>query len=264
MGIGCTDRERDDVTFPGIHMNASSNRALKCAGYFGARLRAGRIGAPIGDAILIDPSRGLFAVGDSSDREPRAARRFMLKFSDILNDIAILSTNGIVPEQQLDALLSEIVDRTRKMLQEFPVKGTTTFTGVLILRTEQATKAMLFHAGDSLLLAYHPDNGVRWITEKNFWLFGKTREFYQVAIFDVTPGDRYLLATDGLQDLTPPEGKEIDAYIADLFREHPVEDIPDILIDSCDTKTLGKDDLALLTLAPDRPFPSCSGMILGE
>jgi hypothetical protein len=247
-----------------IEMNDRINSALKCAGYFGARLRAGKIGVQIGDAILIDPARGLFAVGDSSDRDPRAARLFMHKLSDILNDISILSTNGIVQDHQLDALMREIVDRSREMLQKSPSKGTTTFTGILLLRTEHSTKAMLFHTGDSVLLAFHPQKGIRKITENNFWLIGKVQEFYQVNIFDVIPGDRFLFATDGLQDLTPPEGKEFDAYIAELFREHPVEDIPDILIGNCDTKTVGKDDLALLALAPDRPFPSFSGIILGR
>jgi serine/threonine protein phosphatase PrpC len=244
-------------------MNDYSNSALESAGYYGARLRAGKRGSQIGDAILIDPARGFFAVGDSSDREPRAARRFMLKFSELLNSITILSTKGIVPVSQLEALMSEIVERSRQILLESVSQGTTTFTGTLILATEHATKALLFHTGDSILMAYHPQRGIRQITKKNFWLIGKVQEFYQVAVIDVILGDRFLLASDGLQDLIAPEGKQLDAYIADLFSQYPVQDIPDRLIGSCDTRTEGRDDLAVLALAPDRPFPDLCGILLG-
>lgn len=245
-------------------MNINNAQALKCAGCFGARLRVGKPGVPCGDAILIDPSRGFFAVGDSSDREPRAARRFMISFSDLLHDIPIPSVRDSVPEHALEDLMQTIIQRSRSMLEEEPIKGTTTFTGVLLFGTNPARKAMLFHAGDSVLLAWHPRNGVRWATQKNFWLIGKTRHFYQAALFDVAPGERFLLASDGLQDLTPPEGQGIEAYIAELCTTQAVEDIPDILLAVCDTKTLGRDDLALLALAPDRALPDAEAVIVAE
>ena len=246
-------------------MIESGNGSFKCAGFLGARLRPGRGGNPAmcGDSILIDPARGLFAVGDSSDREPRAARAFMRHFSELLDDISILPTGGVVEDDRLDAFITIIVDRSHRMMRELPLRGSTTFTGVLLVRTGRKRKALLLHAGDSILLAYRPGQGMRTVTEKNFWLIGKAREFYQTAVFDVSRGDRFLLATDGIQDLTPPAGKERDAYLAELFTRSGVEDIPDILIGSSDTKTAGTDDLAVLTLAPDRPFPDFDAIILG-
>lgn len=263
MGIGRREIERDYWNLPEIQMNDRSNSALKSAGYFGARLRAGKAGSQIGDAILIDPARGFFAVGDSSDREPRAARQFMLRFSELLDHIAILSTRGSIPEDRLEPLMVEIVDRSRQILRESLSKGTTTFTGILFVASGHATKALLFHTGDSVLLAFHPLHGLRQISEKNFWLIGKTREFYQVAILDVAPGERYLLATDGLHDLMAPGGTHLNDCIAEVFTRYPVHDVPDRLIGSCDTKTEARDDLALLALAPDRGFPSLCGILLG-
>jgi len=262
--MGGLQREPYAAYLPEIGMNVNRAQALRCAGYFGARLRAGKPLVPCGDAILIDPRRGFFAVGDSSDREPRAARRFMLSFSELLDDIPILASGAVVSEHQLEDVMQAIVQRSRTMLEEAPIKGTTTFTGVLLFGAEPARKAMLFHAGDSVLLAWHPRQGARWMTHKNFWLIGKTRHFYQAALFDVAPGERFLLASDGLQDLTPPAGQRIEVYLADLCATQAVEDIPDILLAGCDTKTFGRDDLALLALAPDRALPDAEAVILAE
>lgn len=243
------------------------SRAVKLAGLFGARLRAGNIGnvtAGVGDSILIDSARGFFAVGDSSGREPRAARMFMRHFADWLASFSVLSPDSAIADDLLDGLQEEIVSGSREMLRLFPFQGTSTFTGLLRFRTERRIRVILFHTGDSILFAYHPPNGVRRVTENNFWLLGKVREFYQVDFFDVNPGDRFLFATDGLRDLSPPEGKEFDEYLAELFRRHPVEEIPDILMDGCDTKTNEKDDLAILSLSPDEPFPKICEILLGE
>jgi hypothetical protein len=242
------------------------SRAVKFAGLFGARLRPGNIGdstAGVGDSILIDPARGFFAVGDSSDREPRAARMFMRTFSDLLADYSALSPNSSISDDLLSGLQEEIVARSRGMLRVFPFQGTSTFTGLLLLRTDRRIRAVLFHTGDSILFGYHPSYGIRRITENNFWLLGKVREFYQIHYFDVNLGERFLFATDGLQDLSPPDGNEFNGYLAELFCHYPVEDIPDVLVDRCDTKTDGKDDLAILSLAPDGPIPDACGIVLG-
>jgi len=241
-------------------------RAVKFAGLFGARLRAGNIGhgtAGVGDSILIDLAKGFFAVGDSSDREPRAARMFMSHFAGLLADFSVLSPDRAIPDDRLDGLQKEIVTRSREMLRLYPFQGTSTFTGLLLIRTDRRIRGILFHTGDSVLFACHPLNGIRRVTENNFWLLGKVREFYQVDSFDVDPGERFLLATDGLQDLSPPENKGFDEYLAELFRRHPVEDLPDILIDGCDMRKDQKDDLAFLSLAPDGPYPKACEILLG-
>ncbi len=247
-------------------MTLPENRVtIKLAGLCGARLRAGDIrnGGGVGDAILVHPAKGFFAVGDSSDREPGAARAFMTRFADFLDGFPVLSPDRKIPEDRLVGLEKEIVFGAQAMLREHPFRGTSTFTGLLLLATGRRMRAILFHNGDSILFAIRPLHGIRRITENNFWLLGKVREFYQVIFFDVNPGDRFLFATDGLQDLSPPEGRAFTEYLADLFSRHPVEDIPDVLIDCCDAKKGGKDDLAVLSLAPEGPFPNVREMVLG-
>ena len=242
------------------------SQGVKVAGLFGARLRPGNIGnssAGMGDSILIDPARGFFAVGDSSDREPRAARMFMRKFSDMLADYSALVPDSPIPDGLLDGLQKEIVLRSRGLLRVFPFQGTSTFTSLLLFKTDRRIRAVLFHTGDSILFGYHPSYGIRRITENNFWLLGKVREFYQIHYFDVNLGERFLFATDGLQDLSPPDGNEFNEYLVELFCRYPVEDIPDMLVDRCDTKKEGKDDLAILSLAPDGPVPDACGILLG-
>lgn len=265
-GMKYLKMERDHSDSQKMPLVNWRNRAVKFAGIFGARLRAGNIGngtAGVGDSILIDPARGFFAVGDSSDREPRAARMFMRHFSDLLAEFSVLTPDSVIADNLLDGLQKEVVSRSRGMLRDFPFQGTSTFTGLLLFRTDRRIRAVLFHTGDSVLFAYQQSYGIRRITENNFWLLGKVREFYQIHYFDVNPGERFLFATDGLQDLSPPDGKEFNEYLGDLFRRYPVEDIPDILIDCCDTKKDGKDDLAILSLAPDGPVPNVCELLLG-
>ncbi|MGZ3606551.1 MAG: SpoIIE family protein phosphatase [Syntrophales bacterium] len=265
-GMKYPKMERDHSDSEKMPLVNGGSKAVKFAGLFGARLRPGNIGnstAGVGDSILIDHARGFFAVGDSSDREPRAARMFMRKFSDLLADFSVLSPKSAISDDLLDSLQKEVVSRSCGMLRVFPFQGTSTFTGLLLFRTDRRIRAVLFHTGDSVLFGYHPSYGVRRITENNFWLLGKVREFYQIHCFDVNLGERFLFATDGLQDLSPPDGKEFNEYLVELFCRYPVEDIPDILIDSCDIKTEGKDDLAILSLAPDGPVPDACGILLG-
>lgn len=266
MRLESLDMEKHDSNTKELPWANECIRKVKVAGLFGARLRPGNIGngtAGVGDSILIDPARGFFAVGDSSDREPRAAWMFMRKFSDLLADYSVFSPNSTISDDLLDGLQKDIVSRSRGMLRVFPFQGTTTFTGLLLFRTDRRMRAVLFHTGDSVLFGYDPSYGVRRITENNFWLLGKVREFYQIHYFDVNLGERFLFATDGLQDLSPPDGKEFNEYLVELFCRYPVEDIPDILIDFCDIKTGGKDDLAILSLAPDGPVPDACGILLG-
>jgi len=234
----------------------SAERSIRIPGLLGTRLRAGDIGLAgknavgMGDAVLIDLAKGFFAVGDSSDRDPRAARMFMGYFSDAMKDMPYISSGAASADDRIDDWQHDIVSRSREVLRAFPFQGTTTFTGLLLLRTECRIRAVLFHAGDSVIFAYQPGKGIRRLTENNFWMLGKVREFYQVEFFDVGPGERFLFATDGLQDLLPPEGETLDRCISELFSKCSVEDIPDILIDCCDTPKEGKDDLAILSLAP--------------
>lgn len=242
------------------------SRAVKFAGLFGARLRSGNIGhspAGVGDTILIDLAKGFFAVGDSSDREPRAARVFMSQFSRLLADISVLSPRTVIPDDQLECLQTEIISRSSEMLRRESFRGTSTFTGLLLIRTDRRIRAVIFHAGDSVLYAYHPRSGIRRLTESNLWLIGKVREFYQIEFLDLEPGEKFLLATDGLHDLSPPVGKGLDEYLAELIRRHPVEDVPDILIDGCESCKSKRDDLALLVLAPDGPFPEACEILFG-
>jgi hypothetical protein len=240
------------------------DRSVRLAGILGARLRAGAIGngaAESGDAVLIDPERGFFAVGDSSDREPRTAGMFMRHFSGFLAGMSALS-HGVLTDDLIDALQREIVFRSRDMLRDFPFRGTTTFTGVLLFRTGCRTRGILLHAGDSVLFSHPPQKGLRRMTKNNFWLLGKTREFYQAEPFEVAPGERFLFATDGIRDMSPPDGRGLDAFLPELFRRCPVEDIPDALIDSCDVEKDGRDDLAVMSLAPDKPFPKGPAILL--
>jgi len=128
-------------------------------------------------------------------------------------------------------------------------------TGVLILPTEAGRQGLVLHTGDSLLLKC--DLGAREtqrITENNFWMVGRTRRFFQVEYVFLTERTRLLLATDGFSGLQAPESESGVAFVQRLFDEHPVEEVPDVLIDGYDLVERVRDDLALVSLDPSQIF----------
>lgn len=244
-------------------------RAVRCGGFLGARLRSGSLRPTeqrgVGDGILLDFGKGIFAVADSSDRNPSFSRRFLLRLSDALEGLPRLGTGDVCGEAEMAALKAEVEVRSATVLGEMssPTESCT-LTAVLILRTEAEWRGLVLHTGDSLLLQC--DLGgytVRRITESNFWMVGRTRRFFQVEYIPLTERSRLLLATDGFTGLRPPAAGTREDQVRQLFDEHPVEEVPDALIDGCDAVDRIRDDLALVSLEPAGIFFNDRRVLLG-
>ncbi len=206
----------------------------------------------MGDAVLLDPATGLFACGDSSDRGPWEAARFLREFGLVMERFRGEGPRGSRGADPWDELRSTLTGRIREMLATFPFQGTTTFTGFLLLKGYGESRGLLFHAGDSVLFSYSRKGGVRRLTEPNFWLLGKVRSLYQVDYFTWRRGDRLLMATDGVYDLKPPDHGGLEGCLEELLGRCPVEEVPDELIACGDGRREGRDDLALVAIDPDR------------
>ena len=94
-------------------------------------------------------------------------------------------------------------------------------------------------------------------------MVGRTRRFFQVEYIPLTERSRLLLATDGFTGLRLPAAGTREDRVRQLFDEHPVEEVPDALIDGCDAVDGIRDDLALVSLEPAGIFFNDRRVLLG-
>lgn len=230
-------------------------RDIRCPGFLGARVRPGTIRpdliSGVGDGILLDFARGFFAVSDSSDRDTSFSRSVLIRFSGLIEDIVESITNRNAEDDVFSGIRKELEERSVTLLREFTTKGSCTFTGVFLIRVGNDVRGILLHTGDSLLMRLDlTADCARTLTEGNFWMVGRTSAFFQSAEIQFASDTMILLATDGLDGLILPEETGRDRFMLDLFRAHPVEEIPDLLMTSQGECPGGRDDLALIALHP--------------
>jgi len=229
-------------------------RSVRCPGFLGARVRAGSTGAPqagVGDAILLHPGKGFFAVGDGSDRNPRAVRRVMERFVEMLDRLPGPLPERMYEKKEAADLRESVLLAAAMMIRDLYPSDGCTFTGVLLFHTEDSgLRGLLFHAGDSLLYRIDTESGeARRLTENNFWFLGRTDRFSQVEEIPLPASSRLLLATDGLATLLPP-GEANGTALGGICSRHPVEEVPDLLLERYDRPGKGLDDAAILCLDP--------------
>jgi len=241
-------------------------RSIKCPGLFGARFSAGTIRrepSGVGDSILINLRKGFLAIADSSDRNPCYARAFMEYFSEFLAGFPSLEFNRVQSSESFEDLQKSIISKSKTLLKNFYCYGSCAFTGLILIRTIRGMKAIVLHSGDTLLYVGYPGSKIRQITQTNFWLIGKTGDFFQAEIIEVAPLTRFLFMTDGFQCFAPAFGENPLARIEELIHKHPIEGVPDEIFDYCDIGQSGKDDFAIMTFNPNGIVPNLPQILIG-
>jgi hypothetical protein len=217
----------------------------------------------VGDGILIHPGKGFFAVGDGSDRNPRAIRRIMERFVGMLDGLPGPEAGRTYGGEEAAQLMESVLLAAAMLVRDLYPSDGCTFTGVLLFQGTGGPRGLLFHSGDSLLYRIDAGTGeVRRLTENNFWFLGRTDRFSQVEEIPLSVSSRLLLASDGLAALLAP-GEENGALLGGLCRRHPVEEIPDLLFERYDRPREGLDDASVLCLAPSGRPGRCPPVILG-
>ena len=252
---------------PGVLFNPRS-RSVRWSGIAGARIRPGTISSRdqsgMGDCVLMDFRKGFFAVSDSSNRFPTASRRFLRKLATGLEALPSPDPGKVFSLGEFDRLSRSVIDISEEVLQTIPFTESCTFTGVLVARTEPGQKGILFHTGDSRL--YEVDRKTRVsrnMTNNNFWMVGKSKRFYQVEEIEIQPEAMFILATDGVIDLSSQDRVERHESLADFANRYPVEEIPDRLVEEIDRHQATTDDLVILALDPGRLRSSETTILLG-
>jgi hypothetical protein len=248
-----------------ILLNRKS-RSLRYPGVAGVRIRAGTVGsrdrADIGDSILMDLSKGFFAVADSPERQPSASRNFLVRFLRMMEEFSEFDPQETCLCEKFNDIKLCLKEGIEALLSTIPYSESCTFTGVLMVRVNDGLKGILLHTGDSLLFQYTPGGQLNQISETNFWMVGRSTRLYQFDELDIPEGTTFLLATDGISDLVFPEDAGRDEYLSMLIENANIEEIPDKLLKSYDISPLPVDDLAIVTFKPESFHPSVNRIIM--
>lgn len=243
---------------PEIYVNRYK-RSVQCPGYAGSILRQGFNGTErysgMGDCILLDFHKGFFAVADGSARQSRASRDFLVRLAEGLQNMDFIRgvTDKISDARRLSELLRA---ETEKIISTVHYTENCTFTGILLVNTEEGRKAIVMHAGDSMLFKYSKDNKIGQLTENNFWFIGRSEKLYQVELLDIYPGEKLFLTTDGFSDLNFSD----ISCISHIFNEE-VHVVPDIILERYETHRELYDDIAMISVDPNFNT-QCYGIVI--
>jgi len=225
-------------------------------GGIAAKMRLGRYGPYGEDAIFVDLQKGVFAVADGTGRASGASLRFIARFACAASSLRDLNWAKTLEIGETPAVLARFKAETESILADTAYGETSTFTALLLLRTDRGTMGLLCHSGDSLAFQFVPGSGLRQLTQTNFWMVGRSKKLYQVESIPAPAGSVFLLATDGISDLRFPCSCGMSDCLARSIREVPVEAVPSDLLARYDLSTEPVDDVALVAVRPDGFRPS--------
>jgi serine/threonine protein phosphatase PrpC len=229
--------------------------SLRCPGFLGARVQGGSIGASrsagVGDCMLLEFSKGFFAVSDASDRDPSVSHAFMERFTRMLADNESLSASRIYGDVEKEILMDRFIGDAKQLLPLFSFGEGCTFTGILFLKTMGAMRAVILHTGDSLLFSCNLRTGDGFqFTKNNFWMVGRSQHYFQIEELPVDRDTRLLLATDGIGELLNAAGMDRELKILNLFKTERIENVPDSLFMADNSPVETWDDAAIIALDP--------------
>ena len=172
-------------------------------------------GSQVGDAFLLDLKLGLFAVADSPERSPEAAVRFLTRLSTVLRKVRF---DPHVHDDEWPELKRWFIGTAERVLQQTPKDEICTFTGVCVVDLDGlGQRAILLHLGDSALWTWRPESGEwRQLTHPNFWMVGRTRNFYQVEEILVEHDAVFVLGSDGFKDRFITRKADLQSFLAGI------------------------------------------------
>ncbi len=270
--LSCTPQEhwwgearRNSISAESEPMLLNKNRrSIRIPGFLGATLQGKSSGAEncpgVGDCLLVDLAKGFFAVADASDRNSIASRDFMKMFFKMLSGIDALCADYVYNDEEVISLQKQIKTKAELLIKSLSFRDGCTFTGILLLKTEKGLVGLMFHTGDSVLLACDLQSGnTQQLTKDNFWMVGRSQHFFQIEELRISGETKLLLATDGLGNVSVPEGMKREEYVLKLFQSLSVDEIPDCFFERGDNPDAAWDDTAIIAIDPSAMahVPAC-------
>lgn len=205
------------------------------------------------DGVLLNPSCGFVAIADGADRCPGSAAKVLGCADKRIRQVMdrVCGPDRVLgPGQTLTALTERIRLECNTMLTFFKRTVSCAFTGVQFVERDGQLWGIVIHTGDTRLWAIRK-NGMQLeqLTTDNFWMIGKTEQFYQIDSFEIRPGTILLLATDGVTLIDHVNISEQYNSVLRSVLANPAIDIASKLILAQDATFGVNDDASAVTLS---------------
>jgi hypothetical protein len=200
----------------------------------------------IGDAVLIDGQRGIFAVADGPERNPGAASAFLKRFRTGMSRlIDPLETNRL-----MDGIFDDLVAATNLLIRETAYHDGTTFSAVVCGHDRRFA---ILHAGDSLIFRLRPGEGTALqLSRTNHCLVGRAPGLFQAETALFREDDLLLVASDGLASLARFSGQGTAAFLEGLMKTcTSPREMVEKLCESVRRMTGGLDDIGIVMVRPE-------------
>lgn len=228
-------------------------RIFKWKGIAGACVRPGSsLGrpAPIGDSLIMNFETGFFAVCDGSDRNPYASWQFLLCFEKMVATNAPLKFHEPVKMNHLNLLKDTFVHESNRLLDTALGACSCAITGICLAHTEAGPAGIIFHTGDSSLYEFDSSiSRVRELTQRNFWMVGKTRKLFQISVAEISFSNCLILSTDGVPLFIHLQQPEIHSQLSRILCGETISDAPENIMNMMRPVDGFEDDAAVICLS---------------
>lgn len=231
----------------------NQRRIFKWKGVAGACLSPGSsLGrpTPIGDSLMMNFETGFFAVCDGSDRSPQASSNFLLQFERMVANTAPIKLGKLLKSKQLNVLKEKFETESRKLLDSALGSFGCAITGIRLAYTEVGPAGIIFHTGDSSLYEFDSSTStVSELTQRNFWMVGKTRKLFQISVSEVSFSKCLILSTDGAPLFIHLQRPEIRSRLSRIVRKETISDAPEKIINMTRPIDGFEDDATVISLS---------------
>ena len=175
-----------------------------------------RSGFGNGDCLMLDFRNLVFAASDAAERFPAASYALLNRLADRLARYG-------APENEADwrELLSAVYER-----QKYHQKAT--LSCVSIRGEEGATKALVCHGGDSIVLLVNlKTRRVEYRTSADMCFAGRARELH--CIEEIPVGNEaygFVIASDGITDAARLAGRTLERISGSVLSRFAIHEIP--------------------------------------
>lgn len=212
------------------------------------------LGSAVGDAILINLSRNVFAVADSPDSNPLASRNFLHAFNRVVENLAATHPNLWHDVCELESLKRVISDSVNRLIQQVDYRSATTFSCVMIAHVQETVRALVLHSGDSCIFKIEvEENSIDQVSWSSINHVGRASGLSQVEMVEVRHSTRFVLCTDGLHALARnPERRTLREILLEAGSHPEVHEVPGLVMEQYGRLIDLPDDVALIALDPHR------------
>jgi len=206
----------------------------------------------VGDAILLNVSRGVFAVADSPDYNPAASREFLHAFNRAIERLACSQPDLWTDGSTVDRLKASVAGAANRLIERVDYHSSTTFSCIICVNNRDHPVALMLHSGDSCVFTVDTEeNSIKQVSRSSINFVGRSATLSQVELLDIRNSTRFILCSDGLHALARHPLRLTLPEILLWAAKHPeVHEIPEILLNRYARQVELPDDVAVIAIDP--------------